>query len=172
MNIVLGAFLPFAVMTVALPVFWRFVRTRHPYAVLSVLYLAVFAAWHLMSIACWKRDALMPHGAEDWVATTLLYVLGLHAFFSHYASVESDTPSMTLVTLIDQAGPDGISREDIVAGFRAQGAVEDRLNAMEKGGLVRRDRHGMITATPLGTFVRRLLDVWFQWLYPGGAEDA
>jgi len=164
MSVLLGALLPYAGATIAVFLFWRFLRTKRPYLLLAVIYLAAFVLWHLFNALLLGWQAGWPHGIEAWVATTILYVSGVHFFLGNYTCIEGETPSMILFTLIEEAGDEGCRREAIVRGFRELGHVEDRLDTMQSGGLLRAEADGTLSATRTGNVIRWGFDACFGLL--------
>lgn len=164
MSALLGAIVPYAIATIALVLCWRYLHGKHPYLLLAAIYLAVFALWHLLNIRLLEWQAGLPRGIEEWLATAILYVVGVQFLLGNYTCIGQDSPSMTLVTLIDEAGPEGCSREDALRGFHERGHIEERLDAMQSGRLLQSSADGVLTATRFGKFIRWGFDAWFKTL--------
>jgi len=134
----------------------------HPYLRLAVIYLAVFALWHLLNALLFGWPAALPCGIEEWLAVAILYVLGIAFCLANYTCIEGESPSMILFTLLDEAEPEGCDREAVVRGFGELGHVEDRLGTMEERGMLRRNADGSFSATRRGKFIRWCFDAIFR----------
>ena len=162
MTVLLGAIVPYALATLLLLLVWRWMYGTHPYLRLAVIYLVVFALWHLVNALLLEWQTALPRGYEEWPATAILYVLGVAFCLANYTCIEGESPSMILFTLLDEAEPEGCDREAVVRGFGELGHVEDRLGTMEERGMLRRNADGSLSATRRGKFIRWCFDVLFR----------
>jgi len=169
MSILLGAIIPYLIATILLCLFWRFLHPKHPYLRLAVIYLALFGIWHVVNALLLDWQAGLPREIEEWLAAAILYISGTGFVLANYTCIEGETPSMILFGLLEEAGPEGLSREAIAREFRELGHVEDRLGGMEGHGLLRRHADGSLSATGRGTWIRWCFDVLFR---PLGREKA
>jgi hypothetical protein len=82
------------------------------------------------------------HVAGTHVAIMLAYVVA-------YSAIEERSPSMTILSKVAKAGPEGVSRTDLESLLKTTSPVEIRIAAMLRDGMVR-NRDGQLVLTAKG----------------------
>ena len=152
-----GALVAFAFLIVAQLVVWRVRRAGH-YTALSVLSLLVL----ILSVATFQAlqsvtGALpfLPQSAWDYWNFLMLYVAMTLAYMITYSAVQADSPSMSILLMIDRAGARGVTRADLVSALNDDVLVVPRLDDLLVGRLALLEG-GRYTVTPSGSFLARI----------------
>ena len=158
MRPIIGALLAFALLLVAQLVVWRIRRPGHYTAlsVLSLLTLAVSAAtFHALQRATFGALPFLPETALDFWNFLMLYVGVTLAYMITYSAVQADSPSMSILLLVDRAGVRGATAAELASKLNDDVVVVPRLHDLLIGRLARaeRDRY---TVTPNGSFLARI----------------
>ena len=123
--------------------------------VLSVLSLVVFIA----SAATFEALRLttgavgfLPQSGWDYWNFLMLYVALTLAYMITYSAVQADSPSMSILLMIDQAGGRGATAPELRSALNDQVLVVPRLNDLLVGRLAVLEK-GRYTVTPNGSFL-------------------
>jgi hypothetical protein len=153
-----GALLAFAFLIVAQLVVWRVRRAGH-YTALSVLSLlalmlsvATFQALQTVTAGALR---FLPQSAWDYWNFMMLYVALTLAYMITYSAVQADSPSMSILLLIEQAGARGVTATELMSTLNDQVLVVPRLNDLLVGRLALAES-GRYTVTPSGSFLARI----------------
>ena len=76
-------------------------------------------------------------GPADYVRLTLLYISVTLSYAILCSAVEVRSPTLGIITYIADRGRCGCPERELMQHFLAQGALADRIELMEVGGLVR-----------------------------------
>jgi hypothetical protein len=148
-----GALLAFAFLIVAQLVVWRVRRAGH-YTALSVLSLLVL----ILSVAGFQGlGALrfLPQSAWDYWYFVMLYGAITLAYMITYSAVQADSPSMSILLLIDRAGGRGVTATELMSTLNDEVLVVPRLNDLLVGRLAILET-GRYVVTPSGSFLARI----------------
>ena len=158
MRPIAGAALAFALLIVTQLVVWRWRRPGH-YTALSVLSLVVLmlsvATFQALQTVTAGALRFLPQSAWDYWNFLMLYVALTLAYMITYSAVQADSPSMSILLMIDQAGGRGAAVPELTGALNDQVLVVPRLTDLVIGRLVvfAGDRY---TVTPNGSFLARI----------------
>jgi hypothetical protein len=112
-------------------VWWRI---RRP-SISSVLFLfaLVFIGLSMTGLCL----GILNLGPADYVRLTLLYISVTLSYAIVCSAVEVRSPTLSIITYIADRGRCGCRERELMQHFLAQGALADRIELMEVGGLVR-----------------------------------
>jgi hypothetical protein len=139
MNSLNFCFSSFLVSFVAQILLWRFRRPGRQRVVITLLFGGVFVGGLLISTRTWR---MIRGGAEDitfWAdlfQMTLCYAALVCAYITTYSAVEVDSPSLTMIRMIADAGKQGISRDDFLARIRQYSFLDPRIDDLLREGLI------------------------------------
>jgi len=137
-SAIVFALLAFTVFLAAQLVLWRLWKPAWQYAVLPGLALLVLvAAMGISRAFAPSTSPFLPSSIFDYGNFVVLYAALVLAYFVTYPAVQADSPSMTIVLLIDRAGPGGLAREELAKALDNQSLVLPRLEDLVAGNLVR-----------------------------------
>lgn len=139
-------------------VVWRLRKPVGQYVALGGLCLAVlvFALTGLSALQPANRDlgAFLPSTALGVFNFTMLYAALALAYLVTYSAVQADSPTMTILLRVGEAGPTGLSLDEILAQLNDDVLVVPRLEDLVVGKLVRRDG-GRYVIGPRGALLAR-----------------
>ena len=122
---------------------WRCRRTAGQYAALLGLHLATVGAATAVFIAArWlapPATRLLPLTVFEYANFVVLYVALLVAYATTFSAIQADSPTMSLLLRIEQAGTRGMTREELIAELTDELLVIPRLDDLVAGGLARLD---------------------------------
>lgn len=99
-------------------------------------------------------------GLLSWTVGYSMFVgATVAAYICFYSAVDVDSPSLTVVRLIQESTSKSISESELRRRFESLGFVESRLRHMGTDNLTRTDQ-GLLSITPQGAMLIRLLDVY------------
>ena len=157
MRPIVGAALAFVFLIVVQLVVWRWRRPGH-YTALSVLSFLVFIA----SVATFEVLRLttgavgfLPQSAWDYWNFLMLYVALTLAYMITYSAVQADSPSMSILLLIEQTGGRGATVAGLTGALNDQVLVVPRLDDLVVGRLVIFEGR-RYNVTPNGSFLARI----------------
>lgn len=120
---------------------WRIKRPAGEYAVLlkmccGVLIIATvgFAA------VSWGRPEsvrFVPQTPLEYLSLVFLYGGMSLAYIATYSAIQADSPSLSLLLMMERAGPQGVSLRDMEERFGDEVLVTPRLEDLVSGGLVK-----------------------------------
>jgi len=155
MRPIAGAALTFALLIVTQLVVWRVRRPGH-YTALSVLSLVVLAlsvaTFHALRTVTASGLGFLPQSGWDYWNFLMLYVALTLAYMITYSAVQADSPSMSILLMIDQAGGRGATAPELRSALNDQVLVVPRLNDLLVGRLAVLEK-GRYTVTPNGSFL-------------------
>jgi len=157
------ALLAFAVLVAAHVILWRLRRPRGQYAALAGLALTTPAVLLAAGLSAPARGAWLPAGPSETVSSMILYGALVLAYVTTYSAVQADSPTMTILLRIEQTGPAGLTRDELVNDIDDRVLILPRLEDLVAGRLVAR-ADGRYVIGPRGVamvrphmFFRRLL---------------
>ena len=157
MRAVVGALLAFVLLIVVQLIVWRVRRPGH-YTALSIVSLIALAAsattFHALSRVTVGALGFLPETVLDYWNFLMLYGSLTLAYMITYSAVQADSPSMSILLLIDQAGARGATAVDLVGKLGDEIVVVPRLHDLLIGRLARLGG-GRYTVTPNGAFLAR-----------------
>lgn len=144
MTIVLPALLALVALLLVQVVVWRLVPGVRQYVALPVLIVLVLIG----SLAVFwtfgrTASAVVPASPFEVVNVVLLYGALAMAYFVTYPAIQADSPSMTVLLIIERAGAAGLSREELDRALGDDVLVLPRLDDLVAGHVVsvRGDRY-------------------------------
>jgi len=150
MRFVAPGLLAFAVLIAAHVVIWRARRPSGEYAALAVLGAGVLAValttFRITAVSLGSASGWLPRSPIEYVTAIGLYA----ALFLSY--VQADSPTMTILLLIERARAAGCTRAELRARLDDRVLVLPRLDDLVAGNLVRLD-HGRYVVTSRGTLM-------------------
>ena len=158
MRPVAGALLAFVVLIVTQLLVWRLRRPGY-YTALSVISLLVLGA----SVATFGVLARVAPGAPRFLPVTnldywnflMLYVAVALAYMITYSAVQADSPTLSILLLIDEAGARGAAAAELIGKLDDNAVVVPRLSDLLVGRLARFEG-GRYVVTPNGSFLARI----------------
>jgi hypothetical protein len=82
--------------------------------------------------------------SADVVRLILGYTSFALAYAVLYSAIEHQSPTLAIVSHVAAAGADGCTTPELFAAFEREGAMTNRIVAIERGGLVRVDRETIV----------------------------
>ena len=76
------------------------------------------------------------YSVDRAVGDTLLYVPLALTYVSFYSLLQYDSPSLTIISMVEKAGPLGCQRSMILENFKKKNMVRERMEASVHGGLI------------------------------------
>lgn len=140
MTALVSALLTFSLWIVAHLVVWRIRKPAGQYAALTGLGAAALAV-SAAGFAAVRSGSpglrtLVPATTLEYVDFLMLYVA--LAYLVTYSAIQADSPTMTLVLRLGEAGPSGLSVDEMLADLDDDVLVTLRLEDLVAGNLVRR----------------------------------
>jgi hypothetical protein len=137
---------------------WRVHRPRRPYRALVGLFLMTGLAGALLAWCCGVQL-----GWLEAIYGMVLYGLAALGYLITYSAIEGDSPTLSLVWFLHQAGPEGVTAAEMEEFFRRRPFASARIRALvddgvlheEEGGLRLRSRTPLLFGLVLG--YRRLV---------------
>lgn len=167
MRFVAPAFLSFALLIVAHLALWRIRRPKGQYTTLVLLAVGVLPLVFIASrIAVASLDSppgWLPRSPLDHVTVIALYAAIFLCYATTYSAVQADSPTMTIVLMIQRAGTRGCTRADLRARLDDRALVTPRIDDLVTGGLARLD-HGRYIITRRGLAMIRPQMAFRSWL--------
>ncbi len=139
-------------------VVWRMrLPQSHSRALLAIFFGTLVV---MLGLRAAYAPVWLPHLAGPWqyVQVTLFHVAFSLAYLDFYTAIEDDSPTLTLLLDLDDAGPAGRSEEELRELIGDHWVVGSRLEAMEGAGVVEQCE-GRYRLTQAGRFWNRC----FQW---------
>lgn len=154
----------FVVAVIAHLVVWRI---RLPMAQTSAL-LKIFAlflvaglvgmTWPPPWLETFTGDLGAMPGADTLAFVMLFIPLGL-SYIVTYSAIEADSPSLTVIRLLTEAGAEGLDANGLEAGFRRLSFMESRIAHLVADNLATFDGK-VYRATPKALLLVRVLDIY------------
>ena len=167
MRFVAPALVAFTVLILAHLALWRIRRPKGQYTTLVLLAAAVlallFAASRLAVASLDSPPGWLPRSALDHVTAIALYAALFVCYATTYSAVQADSPTMTIVLMIERAGTRGCTRADLRARLDDRALVTPRIDDLVTGGLARLDQ-GRYVITRRGLAVIRPQMAFRSWL--------
>lgn len=143
MRALVAALAVFVLALAAQVVIWRWRRPGGQYAALLALHVAAVVAATAAFVAA---PSLAPAAARalpltlfEYANFLVLYVALLVAYATTFSAVQADSPTMSILLRVEDAGGRGVSRQDLLAALTDQILVIPRIDDLVTGGLVRRE---------------------------------
>lgn len=139
MSSLLAALLAFSLLSVIQVVAWRMRKGGGHYLALSGLSVAVMIG-ALAAFAAIERAgyaAFLPATAIEYWNFAMLYSAMALAYMITYSAVQADSPTMAILLKIEDAGPSGRSRDELLVDLDDSILIVPRLNDLLIGDLVR-----------------------------------
>lgn len=159
MRSLVPALLAFAFLLVAQVAVWRIRRPAGQYLVLPALALAVLVGslgvLYLLQAKVGISGQFLPGSVLDYVNVVMLYSALAMVDFVTYPAVQADSPSLTMVLRIDQAGPKGLALEDLLGELNDRVLVMPRLDDLLAARMVRVNG-GRYVVNPSGAVLARV----------------
>jgi len=156
MRFVAPGLLAFALLIVAHVVIWRARRPAGEYAALAVLGAGVLAValatFRVIPVPLGSASGWLPQSPLEHITAIGLYAALFLSYVTTYSAVQADSPTMTILLLIERAGAVGCTRAELRARLDDRVLVLPRLDDLVSGNLVRLD-HGRYVVTPRGTLM-------------------
>jgi hypothetical protein len=135
-------------------IWWRLrVPRRQPF-VLAMLLLSVavcgFAAIHAADL--FSGELPLPR----FLLAFLLYGSGGVVYLIFFSAMEEDSPSLTLIRLISEAGPRGIHRDDLMRVVERHSYIKVRIDMMVSDGMAVETPEGLRLASQ-GLWLSRIV---------------
>lgn len=128
---------------------WRIAIPRRQTAALLAIFLTVLAAGILLAVRAPPSPGLALHGPWECLHVAIVHVAVALAYIVVYSALEERSPSMTILSFVNEAGAAGRSREEIARILRGASPVEIRLDAAVRDGMLA-EAGGLCTLTPKG----------------------
>lgn len=138
MMLLIPSFVTFAVAWSLHLAWWRVRMPGRPYRALIGLFLMTGLASALLAWRCGLR--LGPH---DAIYGVLLYGLASLGYLITYSAIEGDSPTLSLVLFLHQAGPAGVSTAAMDEFFRQRPFAEARIQALVDDGVLDEEGDGL-----------------------------
>lgn len=136
----LAAFAALVVLHVAV---WRVHRPSGQYVALGGLTIAVLglalSAPMLLQVGLGRPVGWLPFTAADHLNAAVLYGALFLAYLTTYSAVQADSPTMTILLRLAEAGPRGLTRSELLAELNDRVLVLPRLQDLTSGRLARRE---------------------------------
>ena len=148
---------------------WRIRVPRRAFRALLLLFLGALPATYLLAAILPALGAVAPLGPWQWLHAALFHLPVSLGYIVTYSALEEDSPTLTLLVFLEQAGTAGRSRHDLYGVIGNDFVIGSRMEALLIGGLLTPiDSKYQLTAK--GRSWARLFGA-FRWLYclnPGG----
>lgn len=159
MRPVVAGLAVFGLLVVAHVVVWRLRRPAGQYVGLVALALGTLAASLVTFLAAGAIGApgaaFLPGTALDYATIVVLYGALFLAYVTTYSAVQADSPSITILLRIDEAGERGLATGELLAELDDRVLVLPRLDDLVRGGLARHD-NGRYVIGPCGALMARV----------------
>jgi len=156
MRFVAPGLLALAVLIAAHVVIWRARRPSGEYAALAVLGAGVLAValttFRITAVSLGSASGWLPRSPIEYVTAIGLYAALFLSYVTTYSAVQADSPTMTILLLIERARAAGCTRAELRARLDDRVLVLPRLDDLVAGNLVRLD-HGRYVVTSRGTLM-------------------
>lgn len=138
---------------------WRIAMPRRQTAALLVIFLAVLIAG--IPILSWGNPALglALHSPWECLHVAILHIAVTLAYVVVYSALEERSPSMTILSFVNEAKSAGRSREEIIHVLQGASPVEIRLDAAVRDRMLA-ETEGRCALTPKG----RVWAISYEWL--------
>lgn len=140
----------FAVSFLAQLLIWRVRRPAGHYAAIGAISLAT-----LLTALGGLYMLGGPSTALDYINFTTLYVALILAYVTTYSAVQADSPTMVILLRIEQAGPRGVTREELLMELTNQILVTPRVEDLVASRLATL-RDGRYIIGPRGVLMARI----------------
>ena len=141
MNALLWGLIAFATMLLAHLVVWRVRRPQGQYAGLAIVTLLILLAFQTGFYWFSSDDVhttwMLPSGNADYVAFAFLYTTLSLAYIAFYPCVQADSPSLSMLLIVDEAGEKGVRREELEARLTDAELILPRVQDLLTGRLAR-----------------------------------
>ena len=154
MTAVLAGGLGFIGALVIHIIVWKIRVPKNTLPVFAVIFGGVYVA----VLSLYPVDSLWAHLDEVGYWSFLYALLGL-CYVLTYNGIVYDSPALTLVLLLAEAGDEGLSTETLRAEFSARPFIESRLDQLYRDGLVL-EEDGVLHLA--GSFQRML--ILYDWI--------
>jgi hypothetical protein len=138
---------------------WRLAMPRRQTAALLAIFLAVLAVGIPLAVRGIPAPELALHGPWECLHVAIVHVAVALAYVVVYSALEERSPSMTILSFVNEAGAAGRSREEIARVLRGASPVEIRLDAAVRDRMLA-ETGGLCTLTPKG----RAWASSYEWL--------
>jgi hypothetical protein len=156
MSIVIFSFALFAAAFALHWLLWRVWRPKRQ--IVGLLYLfnglfgiVLFAAWLRPDLPFWPKEMHI----WPWLHVALFYEAVSLAYIVAYSALEQDSPSMTIVVFVADAGGQGRTREELYNLIGLDFIIGYRFESMLHSGLIEKVAD-VYRLTPKGFFWARL----------------
>lgn len=167
MRFVAPGLLAFALLIAAHVAIWRVRRPAAQYAALVALATGVLAialtAFRIAAVSLGSAPDWLPRSPLEYLTAIELYAALFLSYVTTYSAVQADSPTMTILLLIERAGAAGCTRDELRARLNDRVLVIPRLDDLAAGNLVRFDR-GRYVVTPRGIAMTAPHVVFRRWL--------
>jgi hypothetical protein len=142
---------------------WRIYVPRRAIRVLLLFFPAALPFAFLLVHAVPSLGEIAPANSGEWLHVALFYVPLSLAYTVTYSALEEDSPSLTILVFLAEAGEAGRSREELYGLIGNDFVIGSRLEALLAGGLLA-PVNGKYQLTARGKNWVRLFGA-FRWLY-------
>lgn len=138
MSAIVASAAAMVLLFVTQAVVWRLRRPGH-YTGLTVLALLVLAA--SLGTCAWVQASaagpslVLPHGWVEYWSFVMLYLTLAVAYMITYSAVQADSPSMSILLMIREAEPHGLTQADLVRRLDDDALIVPRLQDLVIGKL-------------------------------------
>lgn len=126
----------FALLLAVQVAVWRLRRPAGQYVALGALAVAVPAVAVAALATVLQATPVAPRGLFDYLNGGVLYVALMLAWVTTYSAVQADSPTMSILLIMERAGEHGVTVGEILAELDDTVLVLPRLDDLVRGGLV------------------------------------
>ncbi|HAF94607.1 MAG: hypothetical protein A2X34_10695 [Elusimicrobia bacterium GWC2_51_8] len=134
----------------------RIRRPRNSVAALLIVFTGVLCGGLISAHLLNKGYSVFPAGFWEFLHVIIFYVPVMLSCIITFVALEDDSPSMTIVRFIEQAGAKGRNRNQIRQIINDEALILPRINAMVKNGWIEA-RENEYQAMAKGRFYNKLL---------------
>jgi hypothetical protein len=135
-------------------IWWRLKVPRRQPFVLVMLLLAVAVCGFAVIYAADLFSGELP--LPRFLLAFLLYGSGGVVYLIFFSAIEVDSPSLTLIRLISEAGPRGVHRDELMRITERQSYIKGRIDTMVSGGMAVETPSGLRLASQ-GLWLSRIV---------------
>ena len=139
MNTLIFCSVIFFCSFIAQLVIWRIRRPVKQRRAIALIFGGLFIFAVFFSTRTWRMLSQQMVDITFWAdlfQLTLCYTALVCAYITTYSAVEVDSPSLTMIRMIADAGKQGISRDDFLARIRQYSFLDPRIDDLLREGLI------------------------------------
>ncbi|NBT35863.1 MAG: hypothetical protein EBT03_10075 [Betaproteobacteria bacterium] len=129
-------------------ILWRIhVPKRQTAALLTIFSLVLLCGWAACSLDSVKDAGWGLDGPWQYLHVGIFHTAMMLGYVVAYSAIEEKSPSMTILSWVAKAGPDGRTRDQVEMLVLGKSPIENRLQAMLRDRMVElREGHYVLTA--------------------------